>query len=186
MTGKIFIISAPSGTGKTTIENRLKNEIPELVDGISYTTRKPRQEEKNGIDYYFVTKKKFKNMIVNNVFAEWAIVYGNYYGTTKDFIKEKLRENKKILLTLDTQGATNIKKIYPQSVLIGILPPSLKEQEKRMRERSGITEQEVKKRLESAKEEKKILFKKYDYRLINKHLESTIEKIKKILGSGLE
>jgi len=179
--GKIFVISAPSGTGKTTIESRLKNEIPNLDVVISYTTRKPRPQEKNEIDYCFITKNKFESMIAKSAFVEWAVVYGNYYGTSKDFIEKKLMKGKKILLTLDTQGGCSIKKIYPQAVLIGILPPSLKEQEKRIRKRIGISEEEVQKRLGAAKEERKVLFGKYDYRLVNRYLENTIEKIKKIV-----
>lgn len=180
--GKIFVISAPSGTGKTTIENILKNEISNLDVAISYTTRKPRPQEATRVDYCFITKKKFEDMIAKNAFVEWAVVYGNYYGTPKAFIEKKLMEGKKILLTLDTQGGCSIKKIYPQAVLIGILPPSLKEQEKRMRKRKGIIEEEIKERLESAKEERRILFEKYDYRLVNRELENTIEKIKKIIS----
>lgn len=180
---KIFVLSAPSGTGKTTIGKILKNHLKDVEIITTYTTRKPRPEEKNGVDYFFVDKNKFEKMIKENKFAEWSVVYGNYYGTPKEPLERAIKENKKVLLIIDTQGGLKIKKLYPDAFLIGILPPSIKEQEKRMKKRGGMTEEEIRKRLEIAKEERKILFKHYDVRLINKDLEKTVSRIKKIINS---
>lgn len=181
MNGKVFVISAPSGTGKTTIERKLKKDLKNIEIIVSFTTRKPRPEEKEGEDYHFINKEKFEKMIKKGEFLEWANVYGNYYGTPKKEVFKKLKEGKNVLLTIDTQGAMKIKNLIPEAILIGVLPPSFKEQEKRMRKRKGLSEEEIKKRLNAAREERKILFKFYDFRLINKDIESTVEKIKKII-----
>jgi len=181
MKNLIFVLSAPSGTGKTTIQKILKKELKDIDTVITYTTRKPRPNEKNGIDYNFVDKEKFEEMIKRDEFAEWSVVYGNYYGTPKKKIEENFKKNKKTLLVIDTQGGLKIKKKYPEVFLIGILPPSLKEQERRMRERKDMSDEEIKKRLLISKEERKILFKYYDVRLINKNIEKTVKRIKKII-----
>jgi guanylate kinase len=180
----IFVISAPSGTGKTTIAQRLNAKIPGLEVIVSYTTRKPRPGEKNGINYHFVTRERFRAMIEEDRFAEWAEVYGNYYGTPKKEILRGLAKNKKILLTIDTQGGMSIKKKLPGATLIAVMPPSIREQEKRIRKRKGLTEIEIKERVESARKEKEILMKEYHFRLINKNLENTVKKICNIINKG--
>ncbi|MCM8820485.1 MAG: guanylate kinase [Candidatus Omnitrophica bacterium] len=179
--GKIFVISAPSGTGKTIIARKLKEKIKNIEIITTYTTRKPRPGEKDSYDYYFTTSIKFKRMIKNNDFAEWALVYGNYYGTPKKEIISAINKGKKALLIIDTQGGMSIKRIFPEAVLIGLLPPSIKEQERRMRERSGLSEEEIQKRLEAAKEERKVILSEYDHRFINKNLENTIKKIATVI-----
>jgi len=186
MKGKIFVISAPSGTGKTTIQRLLLEAIPSLKSIITCTTRKPRNGEKNGVDYKFLTEKDFKEKIKKGEFLEYANVYGNFYGTPKKEVMEKLNKGENVLLVIDTQGGISVKKIFPDAVLIGILPPSAKEQEKRLRRRGDISEEEIKKRLEAAKDERKILLKYYNYRVINKEIEKTVEKIRKIIEKILE
>ena len=181
MGGKIFVISAPSGTGKTTIQKQLVKLLPYLKTVITYTTRKPRIGEKDGIDYNFVPIEKFKKMIEKDEFLEYANVYGNFYGTPKKEVIEKLKKGENVLLVIDTQGGMNIKKIFPDAILIGILPPSIKEQEERLRKRGDLSEEEIKKRIKLAKYERKILMKYYNYRVINKDIEETVEKIKKII-----
>ncbi len=182
--GRIFVISAPSGTGKTTIGRKLGELIPEIQLIVSYTTKKPRSEEKEGINYHFITETRFKEMIENGEFAEWAKVYGNYYGTPKNEILKGLGKNRKVLLTIDTQGGRSIAEKFPEAVLIGILPPSLKEQERRIRNRSALSEEEICRRMSAAKEERKTLLNEYNFRLINKNLESTIKKIAGIITKG--
>jgi len=181
---RVFVISAPSGTGKTTIARKLKEEIPELELIVSYTTRKPRTEEKNGVNYHFVTEKQFRKMIADGAFAEWAEVYGNYYGTSNKTIMTNLARGKKVFLTIDTQGGRNIIKKFPHATLIGILPPSIKEQERRIRSRSGLDEHEIEKRLAAAREERHILMNEYHFRLINRNLESAVNKIRNIIVRG--
>jgi len=181
MSGKIFVISAPSGTGKTTIQKLLLEAIPSLKSVTTCTTRKLRDGEKNGVDYKFLAEKDFKEKIKNGEFLEYANVYGNFYGTPKKEVIEKLKKGENVLLIIDTQGGMSVKKIFPDAVLIGILPPSAKEQEKRLRKRGDVNEEEIKKRLEAAKDERKILLKYYNYRVINREIGKTVEKIKKII-----
>ncbi|HOK79655.1 MAG TPA: guanylate kinase [bacterium] len=176
----LFVLSAPSGTGKTTLVNQLKNQFDNLVVSISYTTRSPRKGEKHGIDYFFIDEKEFKQKISEGFFAEWALVYDNYYGTSKQFIDKNLAENNIVLLTIDTQGALRIKKKYPDAILIGILPPSIEEQKRRL-EKRGDTEENIRKRLMESSKERKILIEKYQYRFINRNLEKTAEKIASVI-----
>lgn len=183
---KIFVISAPSGTGKTTITKKLLEVLPEVKTVTTYTTRAPRKGEKNGVDYNFVSVEEFKKMIENDEFLEYANVYGNLYGTPKKVVERNLKNGENVLLVIDTQGGMKVKKIFPDAVLIGILPPSVKEQERRLKKRGDVSIDEIKKRLESSKEERKILRKYYDYRVINKNLDKTIEKIKKIIEKNLK
>ncbi|MCM8771908.1 MAG: guanylate kinase [Candidatus Omnitrophica bacterium] len=183
MKNLIFVLSAPSGTGKTTILKILKDELKDVDIVVTYTTRKPRPGEKDGIDYNFIEIDEFKKKIEKGELIEWSIVYGNYYGIPKDKIEENLKKEKKTLLIIDTQGGLKIKKIYPNAFLIGILPPSLKEQERRLRERKDMPEEEIKKRLSFSKQERDVIRKHYDIKLINRDLRKTIEKIKKIILS---
>jgi len=181
---KIFIISAPSGTGKTTIILKLKERMKDICVPITYTTKNPRPEETDGKDYHFVSRDTFSQMIKSNKFLEWAEVYNNFYGTPKDEVLKGIQENKKIVLTIDTQGGLSIKKIFPETVLIGLLPPSLLEQEKRIRKRNGLNEKEIRQRMVSAREERKTLMTKYDFRLINVNIERTLKKIVNIITKG--
>jgi len=170
--GIIFVISAPSGTGKTTLCERLLKILPDLKMSISHTTRQPRPYEKNGIDYFFVDKKNFEKMIANEEFIEWAEVYGNFYGTSKKVIFDLIKNGYDILLDIDTQGAKNIRKLYPDSVLIFILPPSLKELEKRLLLRNEDRDI-MDKRLSKASQEIS-QYKFYDYVVINDSIERAL------------
>ncbi|MEN2994311.1 MAG: guanylate kinase [Thermodesulfovibrio sp.] len=170
--GIIFVISAPSGTGKTTLCERLLKILPDLRMSVSHTTRKPRANEKDGVDYFFIDKEKFEQMIANDEFIEWAEVYGNFYGTSKKVISDLVKGGYDILLDIDTQGARNIKKLYPDSVLIFILPPSLKELERRLLLRNEDKEV-ISKRLSKASDEI-LQYKFYDYIVINDEIERTL------------
>jgi len=170
--GLIFVISAPSGTGKTTLCDRLLKILPDLKMSISHTTRQPRPYEKNGIDYFFIDKKNFEKMIANDEFIEWAEVYGNFYGTSKKVIFDLIKEGYDILLDIDTQGAKNIRKLYPDSVLIFILPPSLQELEKRLLLRNEDRDI-IDKRLSKASQEIS-QYKFYDYIVINDSIEKAL------------
>ncbi|MCM8788657.1 MAG: guanylate kinase [Candidatus Omnitrophica bacterium] len=178
---KIIVLSAPSGTGKTTLVKELKERCNDIIVSVSCTTRRPRPEELDGIDYHFIDETSFKKKIAEGFFAEWAKVYDNYYGTPKDFIEKNIKESKIVLLTIDTQGGLQIKKQYPEAILIGILPPSLKEQKIRLKKR-GETFENIEKRLTESSMERKILIEKYDYRFINRNIESTARKILSIIS----
>ena len=178
--GLLIVISAPSGTGKTTLCHMLLEEFPNMEFSISYTTRKPRPGELNGRDYFFVDRKTFERMIEEGDFLEWAEVYGNLYGTSKSQVLKALEEGKDILLDIDTQGALQVKKNFPEAVLIFILPPSLKELERRLKKRGTDDEETIKKRLQIAREEiRKAL--EYDYIVVNDILEVAFERLRSII-----
>ncbi len=178
--GLLIVISAPSGTGKTTLCHMLLKEFENMEFSISYTTRPPRKGEVNGRDYFFIDRDTFEKMIEENEFLEWAEVYGNLYGTSKSQVLKALESGKDILLDIDVQGALQVKKNLPESVLIFILPPSLKELERRLRKRGTDSEKTIERRLKIAREEiKKSIY--YDYIVINDILEVAFNKLESII-----
>lgn len=152
---KLIVISAPSGAGKTTLCQKLLEDLKDrLVLSISTTTRAPRGQEKNGVEYHFVSHEEFKKDIEDGFFAEWAQVHGNYYGTSKRTIESAFRSGKSVLLDIDVQGAASLRKAFPlSSALIFIAPPSMQELEKRLRIRGTDTEETIQKRLQNARNE---------------------------------
>ena len=133
--GCLIVVSGPSGTGKGTVCSALLSAHPEIAYSISATTRSPREGERHGVNYYFLTKPVFETMISEGELLEWATVYGNYYGTPLQPIKEKLAAGQDILLEIDTQGALKVQERFPDGVFIFLLPPSLMELERRIRGR---------------------------------------------------
>jgi guanylate kinase len=180
--GKIMIISAPSGAGKTTICDSVIKSCKNIVSSVSYTTRTPRIGEQNGREYFFVSKTEFKKMINDGKFIEWAIVHNNYYGTPKDLLDKVLTSGKDILLKIDVQGGMNMKKQYPQACMIFIMTPNIKILEKRLRVRNKDCKKAINIRLNNAIQELKYL-KKYDYLVINKKLDDAINGVKTIIKS---
>ena len=176
----VYIISAPSGSGKSTLVNRVRAIVPELKFSISYTTREPRGNEKNGLEYFFVSGDKFEEMITQDDFLEWAKVFGNYYGTARRFLREAEQEGKDLLLDIDVQGAQQIKAKLPRAVSIFILPPNRQELEKRLRTRSLDAEAVIQRRLVTASREIENYW-KYDYILVNDRLDESVEALKSIL-----
>ena len=149
---KLFVISAPSGAGKTTlIKSLLENSSRDLRLGISCTTRSKRKNETNGESYFFKTKTEFEEMVKNGDLLESAEVFGNLYGTPKKWVQEQLSQDVDIILELDWQGAKQIKENYPDAVLIFILPPSLKALQERLNKRNQDSEGDIEKRLAQAK-----------------------------------
>lgn len=173
--GTIFVVSASSGTGKTTLCNRLIKILHDLKMSVSHTTRQPRDGEINGVDYYFVDRESFEKMIKNDEFVEYAEVYGHLYGTSKNVISGLLNKGYDILLDIDTQGAKNIKKLYPQSVLIFIFPPSIEELERRLFSRKE-NKDIIKSRLTKAYDEIS-QYKFYDYVVVNDDLEAAVNNL---------
>jgi guanylate kinase len=151
--GNLFIISAPSGAGKTTLCKAVLDRIPNMLYSVSYTTRKPRKGEQNGIDYYFITEDDFKNRIKNGKWAEWAEVYGNYYGTSSEFIDKGLAAGSDILLDIDFQGTLQILDQYHDSVTIFIMPPSLDILKLRLKSRETDSKHVISRRIEVANKE---------------------------------
>ena len=181
MAGKLIIVSAPSGAGKTTIVKRLL-EKPEfkLEFSISACSRKIRENEVDGKDYFFIDEETFKQKIDNHQFVEWEKVYDYYYGTPKFFVEKIIWEGKSILLEVDVKGALAIKNVYPEANLIYILPPSLEELEKRLRERKTESETDFQKRIERAKMELS-LKDKFDYFIVNNNLNTAILEAKEVI-----
>ncbi len=171
--GVIIAVSAPSGTGKTTIVKKILNDFPELVFSISATTRKKRDYEAEGIDYFFITENEFKSKIEKGEFIEWEKFYDYYYGTFKSYIDENINKGKSVIVEIDVKGALALKKIYPDSVLIFIYPPSIGELVKRLTNRQTENETDLKKRIERAKMELS-LKDKFDYFIKNDDLEKAI------------
>ncbi len=174
--GRLFIISAPSGTGKTTLCSAVLNRFPDMLFSVSYTTRKPRNGEKSGIDYHFIKKKDFKDKIEDGKWAEWAEVHGNYYGTSAELLDKGLDSGRDILLDIDVQGTILILKRYPESITIFVMPPSIEELKRRLELRNTDSGEVIARRLENAKMEmaKKDL---YLHLIINDQLHDAIEQL---------
>lgn len=183
--GTMFIVSGPSGVGKTVLCNAIIDKhYPQLIYSISATSREPRGGEKNGQEYFFYTRKEFEEAIDRNDFAEWAFVHGNYYGTPLKFLEDTLNSGQNIVLNIDVQGALKIKQSYPQSVMIFIAPPSFGELENRIRKRNIDTETSLMYRLENAKQE--MAYKEqYEHCIVNDDLQRAIKELDKIVSEKI-
>jgi guanylate kinase len=178
--GTLFVISAPSGTGKSTICRRLLKKYDTLKLSVSYTTRPPRKGEKNGVDYTFVTKEKFKKMIDKGEFAEWAVVFGNFYGTSVSRLRKMNKAGYDIILDIDTRGAMQLKNTYENAVYVFILPPSMQTLKERLTGRNTETDDIVKKRLDAAREEISF-YDKYDYIVVNDIINNACKEVESII-----
>lgn len=172
--GKLIIVSAPSGAGKTTLVHHLLSEIPDLEFSVSCATRKPRENETEGKDYYFISAEAFKERIKNNEFAEWEEVYkDNFYGTLKAEIQRILDKGHSVIFDIDVKGGINLKKLYPEdSLSIFIMPPTEEELERRLRNRKTETENQLKMRIGKAKREL-ALADQFDQILVNDNLKES-------------
>jgi len=177
--GHLFIISAPSGAGKTTLVKAVLQQFRDVLYSISYTTRKPRVEERDGIDYHFISKQDFKKGIHKGRWAEWAEVYGNYYGTSVEFIEKSLSSGCDILLDIDVQGTLQILKHYPDIVTIFILPPSMSALRKRLEVRGSDSQAVIEKRLLNARKEM-TQKKMYRHIIVNDVLSEAIKELSAI------
>ena len=178
--GLIFIISAPSGTGKTTLVREVIQQLPGLQFSVSFTTRLPRPNEKEGEDYHFVSHSFFQKMVEKKEFLEWAEVLGNRYGTPRPDSKKLKSEGIDLILDIDTQGAKKVMKEIDQPVLIYLLPPSLKVLRERLINRGVDSLEMVKFRLSNARRDMEEAY-GYHYVIINDSIEDTIEKLKSII-----
>jgi guanylate kinase len=176
----VFIISAPSGSGKSTLTHRLIAEVPNLRFSISYTTRSPRGQECNGKDYFFISNAEFEARVARGEFLEHAQVFGHYYGTHISELDRAAAESVDLILDIDVQGARQLKQKIPGAVSIFILPPSRQVLEERLRARSQDSEPVIARRLRDAKEEIRN-YKQYDYVLVNREVEASVETLKSIV-----
>lgn len=181
--GLLFVVSAPSGAGKTTLCKEIVNYIPDIQHSISYTTRSSRPSETDGRDYHFVSVDTFKKMIAHETFIEWAIVHGNYYGTSKKDLTELLNNGIDLILDIDSQGAKQIKKTFKNGVFCYILPPSFADLRNRLMVRKGDSPDEINKRLKMAGEEVKD-YRIYEYLIINEDFDRALAELKSIIVSA--
>ncbi|HCC68624.1 MAG TPA: guanylate kinase [Nitrospiraceae bacterium] len=178
--GKLFIISAPSGAGKTTLCQELSRITPNLKHSVSYTTRAARPGETNGVHYNFISERQFKKMVERDEFAEWAVVHGNLYGTTIADLEKMRKDGCDVILDIDTQGAAQIRRKFKDGIYIFILPPSMSVLEERLKNRMSDSDLEIKKRLERAKEEI-TRYPEYDFIVINDEFDKALDKLKSIV-----
>lgn len=176
MSGNLFIISAPSGAGKTSLVSALLKNTDQIDLSISYTTRQPRPGDINGKDYHFVSRDEFLTMKENGDFLEWAEVYGNFYGTSRHWIGQEIAKGRDILLEIDWQGAQQVRQLFPDSIHIFILPPSLTALASRLAARNQDSEEIIATRLQAAREDISHVS-EFDYVIINDKLEVALQQL---------
>ena len=183
MIGNLFVVSAPSGGGKTSLVRALLAEDAKVALSISFTTRPPRPGEKNGREYHFVDPATFEAMLERGEFLECAEVHGNRYGTSQRWINEALKSGKDVLLEIDWQGAAQVRRIYPDAIAVFILPPSMAELERRLRSRAQDSEAVIRRRLENAVEEISHAL-EFDYVIINNAFEEARRDLAAVLRAA--
>ena len=176
----IIVVSAPSGSGKTTIVKRLLEELSGIERAVSYTTRKPRGGEKEGEDYVFISEEEFEEKQQRGDFLEWENNFGHNYGTSVVQLREAVSNGRDIILNIDVKGARTVKKLYPGSVSVFIMPPSKGELEKRLKERNADQEDQVSMRLQESRKEIDSSD-EFDYMIVNRELEEAIKELKTII-----
>ncbi len=177
--GILFIISAPSGTGKTTLCKQLTAKVPELWHSISFTTRQPRPGEEHGREYFFIDEPKFQEMIERHEFVEWARVYGHLYGTPRKMLADRIEQGIDVLLEIDVQGAMQVKKKFDDAVSIFILPPSMTVLRARLQSRASDSHEEIQRRLQKVKEEV-WSYREYAYIVRNDDLARSLQDLENI------
>ena len=178
--GLLFVVSAPSGTGKTTVVERLMPQVPDLALSRSYTSRPERPGESDGVDYNFITRARFEAMIADKEFLEWADVFGNLYGTCATDVERELARGCDVILVIDVQGARQVRLRYANTVGVFVLPPSFEVLEHRLRGRSKDSEEAMQRRLSTARNEV-LAFTEYDYVIVNDELDGCVERLKAIV-----
>lgn len=180
--GLLLVVSGPSGTGKGTVLNLFKELSPDTVFSISATTRTPRKGEADGKNYFFKSLEEFERMIEDQDMVEWVQYCGNYYGTPKCFIDESIKSGKDVILEIEVEGALNIKKLFPKSVIIFIAPPTFEELRRRIESRGTEDSETIARRLEKARKEL-LLVEKYDYVIVNEDVQEAVNDLLSIIHS---
>ncbi|MFO7611901.1 MAG: guanylate kinase [Clostridia bacterium] len=180
--GMLIVVSAPSGTGKGAIIEKLIDNDPNIRHSVSATTRKPRKGEKEGISYFFKTRNEFEKMIKDGALVEWDEYCGNYYGTPRVYIEETTAESLDVVLDITVAGAVDIKRGWPGAVMIFVLPPSLEELEKRIKSRGTEDEEAIRKRLEYSYSEFRHVD-KYEYIVVNDDLNLAVLEVETIISA---
>ena len=179
----LFVVSAPSGAGKSTVVSRLLQETPGLRFSVSYTTRPPREGEQDGVEYYFVDRTAFERLRADGRLLEWAEVHGNLYGTGLAECERARAERVDLLLDVDVQGAAQVRERLPEAVTVFILPPSYETLERRLRGRGQDDEETIRRRLAAAGREIHA-FERYDYAIVNEDLDASVEALKCIVRAA--
>tara|TARA_B100001250_G_scaffold189119_1_gene162453 strand:+ start:1144 stop:1767 length:624 start_codon:yes stop_codon:yes gene_type:complete len=183
-TGKLIVISAPSGTGKTTVVKKLLEKIPNIAASVSFTTRPMRENEREGIDYFFVDKRKFESMVDSKQFIEHATVFGNYYGTQKKSLLIDLKKGINVILEIDWQGAQQVKEKMPSCIMIFLIPPSKDVLLSRLKNRGTDSKREIENRFNQAVSDLNES-NKFDYVLVNDQIEVAVENISLCIEGNL-
>jgi guanylate kinase len=178
--GLLFVVSAPSGTGKTTVVERLVHVLPDLALSRSYTSRAARPGETDGVDYNFVSRACFEAMVAADAFLEWADVFGNFYGTCAPDAERDLSQGRDLVLVIDVQGARQVRQRCRDTVGVFVMPPSFAVLEQRLRGRSKDTEEAMQRRLQTARAEV-AAFTEYDYVIVNDALEACVDRLRSIV-----
>jgi guanylate kinase len=178
--GLLFVVSAPSGTGKTTVVERLVHTLPDLALSRSYTSRQARPGEADGVDYNFVSRARFEEMVAADQFLEWADVFGNLYGTCATDAERELGRGRDLVLVIDVQGARQVRQRCRETVGVFVMPPSFAVLEQRLRGRSKDAEEAMQRRLQTARDEV-AAFTEYDYVIVNDALEACVERLRAIV-----
>lgn len=178
--GLLFVVSAPSGTGKTTIVERLVQVVPDLRLSRSYTSRPIRDGERDGVDYTFITRARFEAMAADQAFLEWADVFGNFYGTCAADTDRELAAGRDLVLVIDVQGARQVRRLRPNVIAVFMLPPSFEVLEQRLRGRSKDSDAAIRRRLATARQEIAAVD-AYDYVVVNDALDACVERLKAIV-----
>jgi guanylate kinase len=178
--GLLFVVSAPSGTGKTTVVERLVQVVPDLGLSRSYTSRAMRAGESDGVDYNFITRARFEAMVAENAFLEWADVFGNLYGTCKADAEQELSAGRDLVLVIDVQGARQVRSHGAPTIGVFVLPPSFAALEQRLRGRSKDSEEAILKRLATARREVRAVA-EYEYVIVNDELDACVDRLRAIV-----
>lgn len=180
--GLLIVVSGPSGAGKGTIIKEIKNLIPDISYSVSVTTREPREGEVDGKDYFFRTYDQFKQMMHENAFLETAEVYGNYYGTPKSYVEKLMKSGSDVILEIDTVGAKNVKKQFPEAVLIFVAPPTSKDLAARLQKRGTESTSVMNKRLQASEKELASMV-NYDFIIVNEEVQDAVQELYSIISA---
>lgn len=176
----IVVVSAPSGAGKTTLCQEAARRVPRLVHSVSYTTRAPRPDEQDERDYHFVDDATFRKMIEAGDFAEWALVHGHLYGTSRLLLEKQFAEGLDVILDIDTQGAAILRRVYPGAAFVFVVPPTFALLETRLRQRRSDSQQEIRQRLARAREELQH-YREYRYIVVNDIFDDAVKQLCSII-----
>jgi guanylate kinase len=179
--GLLLVLSAPSGAGKTTLAHRLLKELPHTVFSVSFTTRRPRGKEQDGVDYHFVDVATFQQKIERGEFVEWAEVHGHFYGSSQSVVEDARARRGIAVFDIDVQGGQAIKRKHPDAVTVFVLPPSMEELERRLRDRKTDSDETIRRRMLAARSEIERGIASYDYIVVNDDFERAFQELRSVV-----